>query len=289
MEAIGIDIGGSAIKAGLVGGDGALLDHASALTPPGGAPDDLLARLGNLVAQLPAKEGVRGIGVSVAGFLSPGRGAMSYNANLPALSGFPLRDRVAALTGHDVALEVDSSAGALAEHRFGAGKGSARLLFVTVGTGVGVAMLVGGAPLRFTGECAGDPGHVIVAPGGRLCPCGARGCAEAVAAAPALEEASGRPVRELIDRARAGEVGAADRFRTAGRHLGVLVASLAHLFEPDRVVIGGGIATVGEPLIGAAAESFLANASPHFSRGVAVLPARFNGHEGVIGAASLFL
>jgi glucokinase len=289
MAAVGIDIGGTGVKAGLVDAGGALLRHASAPTPEGGDPPRLMETLQEMLDPLLRQGPVQGIGISVAGFLDSDRARMSYNSNLPALSGFPLQAAVSEAFGLPAALDVDSNAGGLAEHRFGAGQGSARLLFVTVGTGVGAAMLVGGEPLRVTGAAIGDPGHVIVAPGGRRCSCGARGCVEAMVGRATLEEISGLSARELIERGRNGDAAALKAFAEAGRHIGLALASLAHIFQPDRIVIGGGIATVGDPLLGPVRKSFLGNASPHFSQGVSILPARFNGHEGVIGAAGLFL
>ncbi len=291
MHAIGIDIGGTGIKAGVVGCDGTLAAHASAPTPAGGDPKALLALLDGMLRPMLEAGPVAGIGVSIAGFLDRGREAMSYNPNLPALSGFPLRSALGQATGLPVALEVDSNAGGLAEHKFGAGQGARRLLFVTAGTGVGAAVLVDGEPLRVTGECIGDPGHVIVEPSeeGRRCACGARGCAEAMIGRQTREAISGLPARELIERGRAGDAAALAVFKQAGRYLGIALASLAHIFQPDRIVIGGGVATVGEPLLGPARATFLEVASPTFSEGIAVAGARFSGHEGVIGAAGLFL
>lgn len=289
MQAIGVDIGGTGVKAGLVNGSGALIAQASAPTPEGGEGTRVLAVLRELLPPLLAKGGARGIGVSVAGFLDPGREVMSFNPNLPGLAGFPLRRAMAETFGHAVRLECDANAPAYAEYRFGAGQGARRLLMLSLGTGVAGGVIVDGEPLRFTGECIGDPGHVIVAPGGRPCPCGARGCVEAMVGRAALEEVSGLSARELIEGGRKGDPAAVEVFRQAGDHVGLALASLAHIFQPDRIVIGGGIATVGEPLLGPVRESFRRNASPHFSKGVPVVPARFNGHEGVIGAAGLFL
>ncbi len=287
-HAVGIDIGGTSVKVGLVDESGTLLSRASFPTPPGGAPSQLMDGLARALPKLLAGRPVESVGVSVAGFLDPGREVMSYNANLPELSGFPLREAIAARFSCAVRLEVDSNAAAHAEYRFGAGQGARRLLFLTLGTGVGGGVVVNGELLRFTGECAGDLGHVIVEPGGRRCPCGALGCLEALVSRPTLEELGGRPAYELIEAARRGEAKAVMLFAEAGRWLGLGLASLSHLFQPDRIVIGGGLATAGECLFDASRASFAANASPHFSAGVEVLPARFHGHEGVIGAAGLF-
>lgn len=288
MKAIGIDIGGTAVKAGVVYESGALAAHASAPTPEGGEPAALMEAIAKLLAPMLGPN-LAGIGISVAGFAEAGGEAMSHNPNLPALAMFPLRKTVAERFGLPALLEVDSNASAIAEWRFGAGRGAKRLLFLTLGTGVGGGVILEGELMRFTGRCAGDLGHVIVSPGGRRCSCGALGCLEAEIGRAGLEEASGQPMRALIAAARAGESAAKAVFEAAGRLLGLGLASLAHIFQPDRIVIGGGIATVGEPLLGAARTSFSENASPHFSKGVEIVLAHFRGHEGVIGAAALFL
>ena len=288
MTAIGIDIGGTNVKAGVVGADGALLAHASAPTPPEGAPQALMHTIAALLEPM-LSSNVTGLGISVAGFVDPSGEAMSHNPNLPALVAFPLRRTVEERFGRPTRIEVDSNAAAVAEHRLGAGRGAKRLLFLTLGTGVGGGVIIEGELLRFTGGCAGDLGHVIVSPGGPRCPCGARGCLEAMISREALEEVGGQPVQALIAAARNGDHNAADVFAAAGRLLGLGLASLAHIFAPDRIVIGGGIATVGAPLLEAARTSFLANASPHFSTDVPIVAASLQGHEGVVGGAALFL
>src|SRR6202162_4676127 len=146
------------------------------------------------------KKPVAGVGVSVAGFLNPGRTAMIHNANLPALREFELRTALEERLSLECRLEVASNAAVLAEYRHGAGRGSTRLLGVTVGTGLGGGVIIDGELLRYNGACAGDLGHIIVAPKGRLCTCGARGCLEAMVNSAALSErARGRSARDIVN------------------------------------------------------------------------------------------
>ena len=154
-----IDIGGSAIKIGIVAEDGSVLTRERVpmkmLGEPGPLVDSIVAAIRPMLDATSAKKkSVAGIGVSVAGFLNP--------ANLPALREFELRPALEERLSLDCRLEVDSNAAVLAEYRHGAGQDSARLLGVTVGTGLGGGVIIDGELLRFTGECAGDIGHIIV-------------------------------------------------------------------------------------------------------------------------------
>ncbi|HXF94821.1 MAG TPA: ROK family protein, partial [Gemmatimonadales bacterium] len=175
----------------------------------------------------------------------------------------------------------------VAEYRHGAGRGAARLLGVTIGTGLGGGVIAGGALLRFTGQCAGDLGHILVHPGGRRCTCGARGCLEAMVNAPALaERAGGRPVAEILEAARRGDRNALDALAETGRWLGLGLASLVALFAPDRIVIGGGVAAAGPLLLEPVGESYREHAAPAF-RDTPLVASEFDGWEGMVGAGSL--
>jgi len=233
---------------------------------------------------------VSGVGVSVAGFLDREPSAMIHNANLPALRGFPLRRVLEERLSLDCRLEVDSNAAVVAEYRHGAGRGSARLLGVTVGTGLGGGVIIDGELLRYTGECAGDLGHIIVDPKGRLCTCGARGCLEAMVNSAALSErARGRKPREIVNSGRQGDKLARKALAETGWWLGLGLASLSPVFAPDRIVVGGGIAAAGELLLESVRTSYRTHARPEFREKVQVAGSSFDGWEGMVGAASLFL
>ncbi len=287
-----VDVGGTGTKVGIVAGDGRVVRRATIRTPPAGEPgplvDGIAAALRPMLADL-ARPAL-GAGVAVAGFLDHDGGAMVGNANLPALCGFPLRRALVDRLALDCRLEGDSNAAAFAEHRFGAGRGSARLLCVTVGTGLGGGVVIDGALLRHTGGCAGDLGHVIVDREGRRCTCGARGCLEAMVCSAALSErAGGRPVRAVIGAARAGEARATEALAETGWWLGLGLASLAPLFGPDRVVVGGGIAAAGDLLLEPARASFRLHAAPGLVAAAPVVGSSFDGWEGMVGAAALLL
>jgi glucokinase len=290
-----VDIGATNTKIGIVGEDGRIFRRATVPTRSGSQPEHLINAIASelrpmLDALTDERNQVVAIGVSIAGFLNREHTMMIANANLLSLRDFPLRrafEEKFELTCH---LEVDSNATTLAEYRFGVGRGATRLLGMVFGTGVGGGVIIGGRLLRFTGECVGDPGHVIVAPGGRKCTCGARGCLEAVACSAALaERAGGRAPREVIDAARNGEKAAVEAFAAIGDFIGLGLASLTQVFAPERIVIGGGLAAAGDALLEPTRQSFRTHAADDFRDGVEIVRSAFDGWEGIVGAASIAL
>lgn len=289
-----IDIGGTSTKIGIVGEDGSILSREMVPTSLQGEPLAIVEAIGlSLPPMLDAANTqghfAVGIGVSVAGFLTADHSAMVHNANLPALREFPLRSALEKRLSLECRLEVDSNAAVIAEYQHGAGRGSQRLLGVTVGTGLGGGVIISGQLLRFNGECAGDLGHIIVERNGRLCTCGARGCLEAMVNTAALTERGGnRPVREIVDSARDGEESARNALAETGVWLGLGLASLSPIFSPDRIVVGGGVASAGDLLLGPTRASYRTHARPEFAQ-TELLGSPFNGWDGIVGAASLFL
>ncbi|HST06791.1 MAG TPA: ROK family protein [Gemmatimonadaceae bacterium] len=289
-----IDIGGTSTKIGIIAEDGSILMRETVPTSLQGEPRGTVAAIGESLLPMLAKvseEGrpAIGVGVSVAGFLTTDHSAMVHNANLPALREFRLRDALEERLSIGCRLEVDSNASTIAEYQHGAGRGSRRLLGVTLGTGLGGGVIIDGKLLRFTGECAGDIGHVIVDRNGRQCTCGARGCLEAMAnTAAVMERGGGRPVRGIIEAARAGDDASVRVLAETGWWLGLGLASLSPIFSPDRIVVGGGIAAAGELLLAPAQESYRTHARPEFVS-TEVIGSSFNGWEGIVGAASVFL
>lgn len=288
--AAAIDIGGTHTKLGIVDEHGAILARGKVETPPQGDPGPLVDAIVEGLQPVLQTHDVVGVGVSVAGFLDPVRGAMVGNANLPALCGFPLKRALEDRLEQPCVLEVDSNASAIAEYRYGAGRDSQRLLSIVIGTGVGGGVIIDGRLLRYTGQCAGDLGHVIVSPTGRRCTCGATGCLEAMVCSDAVaERAGGARVREVVGGARAGKQRSLDVLAETGRWLGLGLASLAPLFAPDRMVIGGGVASAGELLLEPARSSFAAHAPRELRATVAIVGSTLEGWEGMLGAGSQFL
>jgi glucokinase len=290
-----IDIGGTATKIGIVADDGTIVRRTVIPTSTSGDPLPLVNSIAStlrpmLEATIAERESVLGVGVSVAGFLDDAHEAMIDNANLPALCGFPLRRALEERLALDCRLEVDSNAAVVAEARHGAGRGARRLLGVTVGTGLGGGVMIGGELLRFTGACAGDLGHILLDPAGRRCTCGATGCFEAMVCSAAVSErAGGRAIRDVIGGAQQGEPSAVDALAATGWWLGLGLASLAPIFAPETIVVGGGIGTAGELLMEPTRASYRAHASRELRESVQIVGSSFDGWEGIVGAASLFL
>jgi glucokinase len=232
-----------------------------------------------------------------AGIVSP--------LNIPGWRDFPLRARLAAAYGLPVVVDNDAKAMALGEHWRGAGQGARYLLGMVVSTGVGGGIVVDGRLLHGAQGNAGHIGHVVVAPSGPRCACGARGCIEAVASGPSIVRAAQAALRrgtpsELADAApltaetvaaaaRAGDSLAMALFVRAGRALGRGIASAAALVDLDRVVIGGGVSQAGSLLFDPLRAELARRARLDFTRGLAVLPAALGRQAGLVGAAALVL
>lgn len=291
-----VDIGATNTKIGVVGEDGRIIRRATVSTRTGAnEPDRLIDAIAAelkpmLDAMADERNPVAALGVAVAGFLDREHTMMVANANLVALRDFPLRRAFEEKFEMACHLEVDSNASTVADYRYGSGRGATRMLGITVGTGVGGGVIIGGKLLRFTGECAGDVGHVIVEQNGRQCTCGARGCLEALICSAALAERAGaRSAAEVIVAAKKGEQFAVDAFRETGRLLGLGLASLSPIFAPDTIVVGGGLAAAGEILTGPARATYNEQAGDEFRGKVTIEDSVFDGWEGIVGAGSLAL
>ena len=290
-----VDIGATNTKIGVVGEDGRIFRRQTIPTKNGNDATHLVDAIASelrhmLDAMADERHQVGGIGVAVAGFLDREHTAMILNANLASLRDFPLRRAFEERFELNCHLEVDSNASTVAEYRFGMGRGAVRLLGLTIGTGVGGGVIVGGRLLRFTGECAGDVGHVIIEPGGRQCTCGSRGCLEAMVSSAAVSErANSRPPHEVIDAAKRGDAPSIKVLAETGRFLGIGLASLSPIFAPERIVLGGGIAAAGDILLEPTRRSYAEHAGDEFRDSVAIVASTLDGWEGMIGAASLAL
>lgn len=284
-DALGVDIGGTNTKVALVSPIGITRIEQF---KTGTNHSQLVANIRDAARQ----EGpFRGAGVAVAGFLDAARDRLTYNPNLEWLVGFALRDALADALGCNVVLEVDSNAACLGEYRFGAGQGSSRFLCLAAGTGLGGGMVIDGALLRFTGECIGDVGHVVVDTDGPQCPCGGRGCAEVMVSQSTIVAGAGggETLRDVIESARRGDARASDALAQAGAALGVAMASLTQIFAPDRIALAGGLAEADELVLTAAERSFREAVNSQARASVTVTKAALGWRAAVIGAAAPLL
>jgi glucokinase len=308
-RAIGVDVGGTKIAGGVVAEDGRILHRVRVPTPP----DDeraTMAALDAVVDELRALDGqVEAIGVGAAGLVEQPGGQARW-APHNTYRRLELRRLLHERTGLATSVDNDSNAAAWAEARFGAGAGSDDLVLVTVGTGIGGGLVLDGRLYHGWQGFAGELGHLIVDPGGDRCACGNRGCLEAMASGSTLgrlgrEAAAGDPGGRLATlaggpslvtgevvfaAAAAGDTAALALFERVGHWLGVGIASLVTIFDPDLVVVGGGVAATGELLLAPARASFerYVHARDHRDLPPLVL-ARLGADAGLVGAATLAL
>ena len=226
------------------------------------------------------------IGVGVPGLFDRETGVIRLFPNFPGpWTGFPLRERLETGLGRPVAFLNDARAYTLAESRLGAGRGAGTMALVTLGTGVGGGLIIGGKLHLGTGT-AGEIGHQTVLEDGPLCGCGNRGCVEALAQARALTAFSGKAtVEEIFAGAAAGDERCLATIERAARYLGIAIANVVNVLAPDRVVIGGGIAAAGEAILAPVRSSVLEHARMLPPERIEIVLAELGPQAGAIGAA----
>ena len=308
--AIGIDLGGTNLKLALLDGENHVVSRIA--VPTGGAAghEAVIARMVNGVSELCRAAPdliVAGIGVGVPGMVDMTSGVVGDLPNLPGRwVDVPAGPLIAAATGLPVGLINDAKAFALAEHRLGAAAGAETALLVTVGTGVGGAVIAHGELVYGVGGAAGEIGHLILQPEGPRCTCGNLGCLETLASGPAivgeavrrvvqgfttaLSELSGGDLDaitpELVARAAdGGDAVAADVIDRAGTWLGMGLGGAIALLAPEVVVIGGGVAPAGSRYYRAAEATARTHADVTEIDRIAMRPAALGYDAGVIGAA----
>lgn len=308
---IGVDIGGTKIAAGVVDATGRLLTIAKRDTAAED-PTAIEAAVASAVAELRAvHDDVVAVGVAAAGFVSQHRDGMRFAPNI-AWRDYPLRDRlVAAGVDLPIVVENDANAAGWAEYRFGAGRDVRSLAMLTVGTGLGGAIVLDDVLVRGSYGVAAEIGHIRVVPHGHYCGCGHEGCWEMYASGRALTRAARMAVQTRADRAgrllelsggakvkgqhvtaaaQEGDPLAIELLADLGGWIGAGVASLVAVLDPEIVVIGGGVADSGDLVLLPAREAFARELSARGYRPEARLELALLGNEaGIIGAADLAL
>ena len=287
--ALAVDIGGTKMAAGLVGLDGTLVERAEVPTrnDPGGprpGSDELLwGDLSGLVEGVAAVVGAGDrlvvCGAGCGGPMSAGGEEVSP-LNIEAWRGFPLRARLAELTGLPTFVDNDAKALALGEGWVGAAAGCANFLGMVVSTGVGGGIVLEGRLLDGRLGNAGHIGHVIVEPEGRACPCGGRGCLEAEASGRAIAAITGRSPREA----------SAEMVLRVGTLVGRAIASVVNLLDLSLAVVSGSVALgYGEPFFRAAQAEMDVRCRLEFARGARVMPGGLGDKGPLVGAARVGL
>jgi glucokinase len=292
---VGVDVGGTTVKAALFDSEG--LDYCSSERPtprhlgPDAVIETAIHAIAELQAQVPEADRVRAVGLVVPGVVDAAQGIAVYAANI-GWQHLPLRQIVADAVGLPVVVDHDVRAAGLAELELGAGRGLQDLLFVALGTGIAAAVITRGQLSAGATGRAGELGHLPVFPEGEWCACGQRGCTETYASAAALSRrysaASGIrdvPAQEVISRAAAGDPIADAVFEDAITALGRALVSYVLLMDPELILIGGGMAASGTALLEPLSREVQAGLA--WRQAPAILNGRFAAGAGRRGAALL--
>lgn len=306
---VGLDLGGTKILSVCLDASLTVVGRDYRETQAEDGPDAVMARMVESAHAAGQGRDLRGIGVSAPGPLDLERGVVTEAPNLPGWINIPLQQRIHDLSALPAWIENDANAGAVAEHRVGAGRGSRHMVLVAVGTGVGGGLILDGRLYHGASGGAGEVGHMIVDPGGALCGCGRSGCLEAVASGRALDKAAqqiaadepdgalariarregGEADARILDlAANQGDTASVEALERAGRFLGAGLTNLTNLLNPDVIAIGGSVRK-SEIYVQAAIEALNREAFAQHRADVRIVEAELGDDAPAIGAALIAL
>jgi glucokinase len=305
---IGVDIGGTKIAAGVVDEEGKILDTRQVATPP--TAEGVVEAIADAIRTVGMGSSAEAVGIGAAGYVDDKRATVLFAPNINWRHE-TLKDKIEQRVGLSVVVENDANAAAWGEYRFGAGAGHDDVVCITLGTGLGGGIIIGGKLHRGRFGVAGEFGHLRVVPDGLLCGCGSQGCWEQYASGRALvryaqQRATATPDaakmllslgngtpegvegRHISMAARQGDPVAIDSFRELARWAGAGLADLASLFDPSAFIVGGGVSDEGDLVLEPIRKSFRrwlvgSRYRPHAQ----VVAAQLGGRAGLVGAADL--
>ena len=309
---IGIDLGGTKISTALVDAAGRIIARDYRETQATEGQKAVIERMVDAAHHVMGEAGIAPAQVTAAGVCAPGPidsriGVVTAPPNLPGWKNVPLKQLIEEALSITTFLENDANAAALGEHRFGAGRGMQNMIYVTASTGIGGGLVLNGQLYSGATGAAGEIGHMTVLPWGPYCGCGNRGCLEALASGTAIARdgrelvrrgvptliadlAAGNPERVtaklVAEAADKGDTEAQEILAEAMTYLGVGMANLVNLFNPELIVIGGGLTNMGEGLFGPVRRAIERRAFPAAVRAVRVVPAELGDDVGVLGAVA---
>ncbi len=310
---IGVDIGGTKIAAGVVDSAGQVLARQVSHAHAGQPPERVIAAVQDLVQRIAAQVGagsadLKAVGVGFPGHTHGAVGRVLMSSNLPGWDDYPLRDRLQEMLKLPVVLDNDSNCAAWSEYRFGAGRGSRYMCYVTFSTGFGMGIILDGKIYAGATGTAGEIGHTVVDPDGPACSCGKQGCVMSYASGIAISRMacervrSGRPTLlhtpgaplpthiggEAVARAaQQGDPVAREVLAIAGRYFGLGLVTVVQVLNPDRIVIGGGLARIGSFLMDPCLQALRDYVHPVMLSATQVALAELGEDAGLVGAADL--
>jgi len=303
-QAIGIDLGGTHIKAVRLGQFGEIKARINQLTNPNFQPESIANQIGDMVEKLSTTTTLAGVGVGIPG-VTTANGFVLLAPNLQ-WQNVPFKRILQERINLPIEIDNDANVAALAEARAGVGDGNCKtFVLLTLGTGIGGGIVQNGQLYHGASFSAGEIGHMCVLPQGPLCSCGKHGCLEALSAGPAmvrfvrdrlskghpclLKETADLTPETVCNAARIGDKLCNNAIGRSARYLGIAIANLIHLLSPDIIAIGGGISEAGNLLYNPILESAREHALEDMFNSTKILLAKLRNDAGSIGAAFLVL
>ncbi|MGQ9461723.1 MAG: ROK family protein [Candidatus Fervidibacter sp.] len=310
--ALAIDLGGTKVAAAVVSEKGTITSHSTRPTEAQKGGDWVLNRIKEAALEALEKSKIHpsqllGVGMGTPGVVDTERGIMLSEAvNIPEWKGRNLKEELERILGVTVFVENDANAAGLGELVFGAGKGAKSLVFVALGTGIGGAVILNGELVHGSSFAAGELGHISIDPNGLRCGCGNYGCIELYASGPAIAQRAREYVlkgaktklstmvapeeltaEHVARAAQEGDLLAQLVLAEAGKLLGVALAGVVNLLNPNCIVIGGGVAQAGDWILEPVRWEVKRRALPDATKNLKILQAALGTNAGVLGAAAL--
>ncbi len=305
---IGVDLGGTNLRTAILNPDGNILDRHKEATHAADGWEKVVARLiENIKRQRKSaiQQGfdVAAVGVGAPGVIQADKGIVVKSPNFPDWNNLPLKDQLEKALGTPVFLENDANAAALGEQWRGAGRGIRSMILLTLGTGVGGGIILDNKIWHGADGMAGEIGHMTLIPDGRPCTCGNTGCLEMYSSARGIvqsyREALGKTSggvpdqlkqissEQVYEAAGAGNEIAVRVMKDMGRMLGIGIASLINIFNPERIVVGGGVKDAWPLFIGATREEIMKRAFAVPAKRTEIVPSELGDDAGMVGAAAV--
>ena len=310
---VGIDIGGTKLAVVIANSDGRILNKIRQPTKSYKGFEYAIRLIFDMIDQLLhleqlTRDQVLSIGISCGGPLDTQTGVVYSPPNLPDWEAIPLADIVESEFKIRPVIENDANAGALAEWRFGAGRGYNHVVFMTMSTGIGAGIVVDGRILHGASDCAGEVGHQVLIPNGPVCGCGNRGCLEAICSGPAIAKRAQEKVRknphtkildlvdgniamirseEVLEAAKSADPLALDLIKEVSFYMGWGIANLVNIVNPDIVLVGTIAVAAGDLLLEPIRRTVLDMSMQRPGGIVKIMPAQLGQHIGDLAAISL--
>jgi len=305
-KALGIDIGGTDIKLGIVSTEGEIVESGKIPTLAAEGSRQVVERVVEwLEENRSGHEGTVAAGIGCAGLVDGSRGYLYYSPNLPGWVDLDLCGLFSSTLGMPVTVDNDANCAAWGEYVHGAGRGTRHFVCLTLGTGIGGGVVTGGRLYRGSHGMAGEIGHQVIDVAGPRCSCGTVGCLEAMANASSivsrarsaiaagaesvLVDSDSLTSRDIGAAAAEGDAVAIEALAAAGRALGTGLANIVHILDPEVIAIGGGVAGAGELILGPARESMRVQLMADILDAVKVVPAELGNMASLVGASMMAL